>query len=138
MVNSSILMLRQNKFLTHWPLEEIRKAKPKDFRLQYFRKGTIITSSRDSMRKLAFVKKVNYAFKLYYLCLFIYLFLRMLNYSPYIYVRFDSRVPAIFIVKLSNGRKPPFLSLDQRRGRQGTPQNASLNLKKKFRKIRFL
>jgi len=57
MVNSSILMLRQNKFLTHWPLEEIRKAKPKDFRLQYFRKGTIITGSRDSMRKLAFVKK---------------------------------------------------------------------------------
>ena len=60
MVNSSILMLRQNKFLSHWPLEEIRKAKPKDFRLQYFRKGTIITSSRDSIRKLAFVKKVNY------------------------------------------------------------------------------
>ena len=65
MVNSSILMLRQNKFLSHWPLEEIRKAKPKDFRLQYFRKGTIITSSRDSIRKLAFVKKVNHAFNLY-------------------------------------------------------------------------
>ena len=121
MVNSSILMLRQNKFLSHWPLEEIRKAKPKDFRLQYFRKGTIITSSRDSIRKLAFVKKVNYLTIIY-------------NYL----IWFDSRVPAIFIVKLWNGRKPPFLSLEQRQGRPGTPQNASLNQKMKFRKIQFL
>ena len=36
--------------------EKIKDAKAKDFRLQYFRKGTLITSGQDALRKLIFVK----------------------------------------------------------------------------------
>ena len=75
MVNASIKILQKNIFLKHWPLgnvcviyaikckpiytrvkEKIKDAKAKDFRLQYFRKGTLITSGQDALRKLIFVK----------------------------------------------------------------------------------
>ena len=56
MVNSCIEILKKNQYLRYWPLEEIRDANPRDFRLQYFRKGTIITSGIDDMRKLIFIK----------------------------------------------------------------------------------
>ena len=36
--------------------DKIKDAKAKDFRLQYFRKGTLITSGQDPLRKLIFVK----------------------------------------------------------------------------------
>ena len=56
MVSSCIKMLARNEFLRYWPLEEIRNAHSRDFRLQYFRKGTIITSGADEIRKLIFIK----------------------------------------------------------------------------------
>ena len=36
--------------------EKIKDANARDFRLQYFRKGTLITSGSDPLRKLIFVK----------------------------------------------------------------------------------
>jgi len=56
MVNASIKILQKNIFLRYWPLEKIKDANARDFRLQYFRKGTLITSGSDPLRKLIFVK----------------------------------------------------------------------------------
>ncbi|CAG5097276.1 Oidioi.mRNA.OKI2018_I69.XSR.g15006.t1.cds [Oikopleura dioica] len=55
-VKAAMKLLQKNPFLRYWPLDRIKGASTSDFRLQYFRKGTVITTGNAAQRELIFVK----------------------------------------------------------------------------------